>query len=368
MLLIAAALAAPRPPRRDRGVRSAGGPARPVEGSRSSGFPPRAGGAGRLAAARLAGAAARGDGGAGSTARCSCSARPGRRPRSSRLSRGSPAAVRLLERQRHRLRLRALETDAREPCGCSGSASGWRTWWSCRARSRPSSAAGRSGAGGHVIRSIAEPAAARAAEPEAFLWVGRLAPYKRPLALLDLAERDAARALRDGRYGSRRCDPRCLAETVAARASALANVELLGPRPRHELARAHRARRRDRQHVRLRGDAERVPRGLGARGAGPRALARPGWRRRAASGSAGSPTATPRRLAVGGRGGVGGPQRAGARSPSAAAGTSPAATAPAAVASAWEPSCGRQALPSTRPRTRVSGSGDPEPMGELGVG
>lgn len=86
---------------------------------------------------------------------------------------------------------------------------------------------------GHVIWSIAEPAAARTAEPEAFLWIGRLAPYKRPLALLDLAEHlPHARFAMVGTESP--LDPG-LAETVAARASALPNVVLYDPRPRHEL-------------------------------------------------------------------------------------------------------------------------------------
>jgi glycosyltransferase involved in cell wall biosynthesis len=78
-----------------------------------------------------------------------------------------------------------------------------------------------------VIRSIAEPAPQRTLPPKAFVWVGRMADYKRPEAFVDLAGRvpqasfwmvgDAPPAIR-------------------ARAAALTNLELLEPRPRPQLS------------------------------------------------------------------------------------------------------------------------------------
>ena len=40
-----------------------------------------------------------------------------------------------------------------------------------------------------MIRSVAEPAPLRVAEPEAFLWIGRMNENKRPQAVVELAER-----------------------------------------------------------------------------------------------------------------------------------------------------------------------------------
>lgn len=81
-----------------------------------------------------------------------------------------------------------------------------------------------------VIRSLAEPASARAAVPEAFLWIGRLAPYKRPDAFAELAARiPAARFWMVGTPSPH--DPR-----APERVSQAPNVELLQTRPRAELA------------------------------------------------------------------------------------------------------------------------------------
>jgi glycosyltransferase involved in cell wall biosynthesis len=83
---------------------------------------------------------------------------------------------------------------------------------------------------GEVIPSVAEPAPLRDGEPEAFLWIGRLAPYKRPEVMLDLAAR-----LPHARFrlvGA----PSALADRVQRDAARLGNVELLPPRPRQELA------------------------------------------------------------------------------------------------------------------------------------
>jgi len=79
---------------------------------------------------------------------------------------------------------------------------------------------------GTVIRSIAEPAQQRTAAPEAFVWVGRMAPYKRPEAFVALAERvPRARFWMVGEAPAE----------IRARAAACANLELLAPRPRPQL-------------------------------------------------------------------------------------------------------------------------------------
>jgi len=75
-----------------------------------------------------------------------------------------------------------------------------------------------------VIASIAEPAAPQTGTPGAFLWVGRLDEHKRPQAYLDLA-----RALPEARF-------RLVAVAGELDAADIPNLELLGPRPRAELA------------------------------------------------------------------------------------------------------------------------------------
>jgi glycosyltransferase involved in cell wall biosynthesis len=94
----------------------------------------------------------------------------------------------------------------------------------------------RFGRSAHVIRSIVEPHAPRRQRPEAFLWIGRLASYKQPLAYVDLA-----RALPDARFrmvavpqAPGADDP--LTAAVRRAAAELPNLELLAPRPRAELA------------------------------------------------------------------------------------------------------------------------------------
>jgi glycosyltransferase involved in cell wall biosynthesis len=92
----------------------------------------------------------------------------------------------------------------------------------------------RFGRSSELVFSIAEPARVRTAAPEAFLWIGRLAPYKRPVAMLKLAAR-----LPEARFwlvGSPSPLEPGLAERLAAQAEQLPNVELLAPRPRDELA------------------------------------------------------------------------------------------------------------------------------------
>jgi glycosyltransferase involved in cell wall biosynthesis len=87
-----------------------------------------------------------------------------------------------------------------------------------------------------VINSLAEPATATTAMPEAFLWVGRLTHYKRPEMFVELA-----RALPDARFrmvgvpwgdeGER------IAADLRAYSAHLENLELLEPRPREDLLR-----------------------------------------------------------------------------------------------------------------------------------
>jgi glycosyltransferase involved in cell wall biosynthesis len=89
-----------------------------------------------------------------------------------------------------------------------------------------------------VIRSVAEPPAAAPAPDgsasEGFLWVGRLALYKNPAALLDLAA-----AVPEAPF-TMVCvpgtgDPPGLAEELARRADGLPNVRLMGPQRRTAL-------------------------------------------------------------------------------------------------------------------------------------
>lgn len=87
-----------------------------------------------------------------------------------------------------------------------------------------------------MIKSVAEPAAPRSRQPEAFLWVGRTDWYKRPEAYLELA-----RALPQARFrmvampmneeGAFRADD------LAEEARTIPNFELLPARPRAELMR-----------------------------------------------------------------------------------------------------------------------------------
>jgi glycosyltransferase involved in cell wall biosynthesis len=85
-----------------------------------------------------------------------------------------------------------------------------------------------------VIRSIAERAEPRRAAPEAFLWVGRMVPYKRLDLYLELAA-----AVPEARFqviavpGG--ADQPEIAARLASAREELPNLEVLGPRPRAEL-------------------------------------------------------------------------------------------------------------------------------------
>jgi glycosyltransferase involved in cell wall biosynthesis len=85
-----------------------------------------------------------------------------------------------------------------------------------------------------LIKSVAEPAARRRGVPEAFLWIGRLAQYKQPMAYVELA-----RALPHAQFWmvavpSGPDAPGILRELEEA-ARRQPNLELLAPRPKGEL-------------------------------------------------------------------------------------------------------------------------------------
>ncbi len=85
-----------------------------------------------------------------------------------------------------------------------------------------------------VIRSFAEPAEVSERDGEAFLWVGRLVDYKRPLKFLELARQmPEAKFWMIGVETSE--TPPALSAAVDTEAGELENVELLQPRPRGEL-------------------------------------------------------------------------------------------------------------------------------------
>ncbi|HEY4098727.1 MAG TPA: glycosyltransferase family 4 protein [Baekduia sp.] len=102
---------------------------------------------------------------------------------------------------------------------------------------------GRFGRRSVVIRSVAQPAAdgVAGAGADGFLWIGRLATYKNPQALLDLAA-----AVPEAPF-TIVCvpspdDPPATAAAVAAAGARLDNLQVLGPQPRPAmLARIARA-------------------------------------------------------------------------------------------------------------------------------
>jgi glycosyltransferase involved in cell wall biosynthesis len=87
-----------------------------------------------------------------------------------------------------------------------------------------------------VIRSISRPAPAQDAVPVAFLWVGRLVAYKRPLEYMALA-----RAVPEARFWMvgvpipHLAGDQMLMEAVLTQARSLPNLELLTPRPHAQL-------------------------------------------------------------------------------------------------------------------------------------
>jgi glycosyltransferase involved in cell wall biosynthesis len=85
------------------------------------------------------------------------------------------------------------------------------------------------------VPCVAEVAPPRRRRPGAFLWIGRLSPYKHPDAYLDLAAAFPRATFRMVGVPSGPDGPR-LAASIAERARLMDNVELLDPRPRAELA------------------------------------------------------------------------------------------------------------------------------------
>lgn len=87
-----------------------------------------------------------------------------------------------------------------------------------------------------VIESIAETTDGGEHEPQAFLWIGRLVWYKRPLAFVELARRlPEARFAMVGVPVPLDTDGAEFVEEVEAAAGTVPNLELLAPRPRREL-------------------------------------------------------------------------------------------------------------------------------------
>ena len=86
-----------------------------------------------------------------------------------------------------------------------------------------------------LIKSIAEPASTTELDRQAFLWVGRAAPYKRPDAFVDLAA-----AVPEASFRMILVTPErghALTRSVVERCRKVPNIELLDPRPREELMR-----------------------------------------------------------------------------------------------------------------------------------
>jgi glycosyltransferase involved in cell wall biosynthesis len=85
-----------------------------------------------------------------------------------------------------------------------------------------------------LIPSFAEPAEPTRAEPDAFLWVGRLVDYKRPMEYLRLAKSLPEIAFRMIWLPTSETRPE-LIEEVKSAAARLPNLELLGQTPRTQV-------------------------------------------------------------------------------------------------------------------------------------
>jgi hypothetical protein len=90
----------------------------------------------------------------------------------------------------------------------------------------------RFGRSATVIESIAEPAEAREDRPEAFLWIGHLAGYKRAQAYVELA-----RALPGAKFWMVAAVDSATGPHHVPGLEASPNLEVLAPMPRHEILR-----------------------------------------------------------------------------------------------------------------------------------
>jgi glycosyltransferase involved in cell wall biosynthesis len=86
-----------------------------------------------------------------------------------------------------------------------------------------------------VIKSIAELSEARAERPEAFMWIGRFAAYKRPEVFVDLARRVPEASFRMVGMANTREEAR-LKQRIAVAARDLPNLTLLPGLRRREVA------------------------------------------------------------------------------------------------------------------------------------
>jgi glycosyltransferase involved in cell wall biosynthesis len=85
-----------------------------------------------------------------------------------------------------------------------------------------------------LIPSFAEPAESSSADPEAFLWIGRLVDYKRPMEYVRLAEALPEAQFRMVWFATTETRPDLISELQAA-GDRLPNLELTGQVPRAEL-------------------------------------------------------------------------------------------------------------------------------------
>jgi glycosyltransferase involved in cell wall biosynthesis len=85
-----------------------------------------------------------------------------------------------------------------------------------------------------LIPSFAEPAEPSSSDPEAFLWIGRLVDYKRPLDYVRLAESLPEARFRMVWFATNETRPELISELRGA-AERLPNLELTGQVPREQL-------------------------------------------------------------------------------------------------------------------------------------
>ena len=86
-----------------------------------------------------------------------------------------------------------------------------------------------------MIRSFVEPAEPSVQNPEAFLWVGRLVDYKRPLEYVELARAMPEVRFRMLAFYPDPTNPRPLPEELRRAGRELSNLEFVDQLPRREL-------------------------------------------------------------------------------------------------------------------------------------